>query len=399
MTVFQGLRVLDVASFIAAPAAATILSDFGADVIKVEPPSGDNYREIYRQPNLPVCEHNYCWYLASRNKRSLVLDLKQPGGAAVLHRLVAAADVFVTNYPPAVRERLGLAWEQLCSINPRLIYASLTGYGEQGPEVNKPGYDATTYWARTGLADIVRSDPEGPPASAAPGMGDHPTGVALYAAIVTALYQRERTGCGAMVGTSLVAAGAWANGVSIQATLCGGQVVYREPRARPRNALANFYQCADGRWFVLSLMAEERLWPGFVQMIGREDLLADPRFASSRSRREHAPGLAVELAAAFAREGSAHWQALFEQAGHTVGVVARTADVAEDEQLRLAGAIVPAEGIPGGRTVSSPFQIMGVEKTAPRPAPALGEHSEEVLAQYGFDDARIAALRAARVLG
>src|ERR1700712_1682509 len=157
MQVFEGLKVIDAAGFIAAPGAATILSDFGADVIKIEQPgAGDAFRKVYKIPNQPVSEHNFLWMQVARNRRGLALDLKQPQGQPVLHRLARRADVLTFNAPPPMRGKRGLAWEQIEPLNPRLIYASLTGYGETGPEADKPGFDATTYWARSGLADLTR---------------------------------------------------------------------------------------------------------------------------------------------------------------------------------------------------------------------------------------------------
>src|SRR5262249_44644545 len=185
--IFEGLKVLDCASFIAAPAAATVLSDFGADVIKIEPPgSGDPYRNLPNLPGYPVSEHNFAWLLEARNKRSLALDLSKPEGRAVLHRLAPEAGVFITNYPPAVRERLGITHAHLAPHNERLIYASFTGYGEKGEEANKPGFDSNAYWARSGLMDLVRADTETTPARSIAGMGDHPCAMAFYGAIVTA---------------------------------------------------------------------------------------------------------------------------------------------------------------------------------------------------------------------
>src|ERR1700761_8341738 len=216
--IFEGLKVLDCASFIAAPAAATVLSDFGAEVIKIEPPgSGDPYRNLPNLPGYPVSAHNYAWLLEGRNKRSLALDLSKPEGQAVLHRLAAEADVFITNFPPAVRERLGISYAELAPLNQRLIYASFTGYGEKGEEANKPGFDSNAYWARSGLMDLVRADTTTTPARSVAGMGDHPCAMALYGAVVTALYQREKTGKGSHVASNLMAKGIWANGVLAQA--------------------------------------------------------------------------------------------------------------------------------------------------------------------------------------
>ncbi len=182
-SVLNGIKVLEVGSWIAGPAAATIMSDFGAEVIKVEPPgAGDPYRGLGALPGMPVSEHNYSWLLDSRNKKSLALDVTRSEGRDVLLRLAAQTDVFLTNFPLALLARLGLTWEDLSAVNPRLIYALLTAYGEVGQEAAKPGYDVNAWWARSGLMDLVR--PAGaPPTSSMPGMGDHPTAVALFGAI------------------------------------------------------------------------------------------------------------------------------------------------------------------------------------------------------------------------
>src|SRR5206468_12812911 len=209
--IFEGLKVLDCASFIAAPAAATVLSDFGADVIKIEPPgAGDPYRNLPNLPGYPHSEHNFAWMLESRNKKSLALDLTKSEGQAVLHKLAAEADVFITNMPPQVRQKLGITYDHLAPTNERLIYASFTGYGEKGEEANKPGFDSNAYWARSGLMDLVRADVDTTPARSVAGMGDHPCAMALYGAIVTALYRREHTGKGSHVSSNLMANGVWA---------------------------------------------------------------------------------------------------------------------------------------------------------------------------------------------
>src|SRR5688572_13836027 len=187
-----GLRVLGAASFIAGPVATTAMADFGADVIKIEPPGGDTYR--VRNAGYPPSPYNFPWIVDNRNKRGLALDLRTEDGRHVLHQLVRQADVFVTNVPLDGRARLGVRWEDLSPLNPRLIYGSITAYGEDGEEASRPGFDSTALWARTGLMDLVRPSPEAPPARSLPGMGDHPTGTALFGAIMAALYQRERTG-------------------------------------------------------------------------------------------------------------------------------------------------------------------------------------------------------------
>ena len=283
--IFEGLKVLDCASFIAAPAAATVLSDFGADVIKIEPPGlGDPYRNLPNLPGYPASPHNFAWMLESRNKKSLALDLSKAEGRRVLYRLVGETDVFITNFPPAVRKRLGITYEELMPLNQRLIYGSFTGYGEKGAEADKPGFDSNAYWARSGLMDLVRADEHTTPARSVAGMGDHPCAMAFYGAIVTALYKRERTGTGSHVSSNLMANGIWAASVLAQAKLCGAKFQERRPRERALNAVTNHYQCKDGRWLILSLLNEERQWPTLATCLGREDLITDPRFATRPDR-------------------------------------------------------------------------------------------------------------------
>ena len=241
-SLFAGLKVLDIASFIAGPAATTVLSDFGAEVIKVEKPgTGDPYRQDYLRPPNPASKENYAWQLDNRNKRSLVVDLKNPHATEVLARLVKWADVLVTNFPPRVRQRLKLSYEDISTLNPRLIYADITGYGELGPEADKPGFDITAYWARTGLMQFMH-DASSPPVAPVPGSGDHATAMSLYAGIVSGLYRRERTGRGCQVQTSLIANGVWAASMWLQAALQGAKFSDPIDRHHMPNALFASYQ-------------------------------------------------------------------------------------------------------------------------------------------------------------
>src|SRR5215471_19330466 len=210
--ILDGITVLDAASWVAGPAAATLMADFGAEVIKVEPPGGDSYRAFVNFPGMPESDLNYPWLLSSRGKKSVVIDLAAPGGRDVLLSLVRRADVFVSNYPPARAARLGVTYAELSAVNPRLVYASITGYGEEGAEADKLGFDINAWWARTGLMDLVRAV-DAMPSASVPGMGDHPTAMALFAGILLALLERERTGHGRRVATSLLANGVWANGI------------------------------------------------------------------------------------------------------------------------------------------------------------------------------------------
>ena len=391
--IFHGLKVIDCASFIAAPAAATVLSDFGADVIKIEPPgTGDPWRGASKRPGNPQSPHDYSWMLEGRNKRSLALDLTKPEGQAVLRRLAAGADVFITNFPPPVRARLGARYEDLAPLNRRLIYASFSGYGETGEEANKPGFDSNAWWARSGLMDAVRPEASAPPARSVAGMGDHPSAMAFFGAIVTALYRRERTGEGAWVTSSLLANGVWSNGFLVQAKLCGASFTPRPPRHAAPNALINHYLCRDGRWIILSLLNEERQWPVLLRAIGREDLLAHTEFKTTADRHARSAALVAILDAVFATRDLAEWRRILDGSGLTFGVVATLADIPHDQQMRDAEVLVPFEN-EEMLTISSPFAIVGASKVAPRRPPAIGQHSAEVLRQAGYDEAEIERLR------
>jgi crotonobetainyl-CoA:carnitine CoA-transferase CaiB-like acyl-CoA transferase len=394
-SLFTGLKVIDCASWIAGPAAATIMSDFGADVIKVEPPGvGDPWRG--RGP-LPGRTVDYYWQLTSRNKRSLAIDLKHDDGIAALHKLVASADVFVTNFPLPVRDRLRLSPAHLLPLNPRLIYASFTAYGEAGEEAAKTGFDSTAYWARTGLMDQVRAESTTPPSRSMPGMGDHPSATGLYAAIVTALYRREKTGRGGVVKSSLLQNGLWANGCAVQTRLFGEHVAHRPVREEPPNALANHYQTRDGRWFIMALFNEQRQLSGFLSAIGREDLTNDPRFATNDSRKQYAVELVKILDAEFAKRDLDDWRAVLDGVGVTFGIVGTVDEVLDDRQMRDSGALVPfADG--AQFTVSSPFHIDGVEKVPSQRAPAIGQHSDAVLREAGYSTDDIGRLRALGVV-
>jgi crotonobetainyl-CoA:carnitine CoA-transferase CaiB-like acyl-CoA transferase len=392
--IFAGLKVIDCASFIAAPAAATVLSDFGAEVIKIEPPGrGDPYRALPQLAGNPSSPHNYAWILESRNKKSIALDLTKLDAREVLHRLVAGADVFITNYPPPVRRRLGVTYDDIAPLNERLIYASFTGYGEVGEEAHRPGFDSNAWWARSGLMDVVRPHAGAPPARSVAGMGDHPSAIALYAAIVTALYRRERTGQGAHVGSSLMANGAWANGFLIQAQLCGATFYPRQPRENALNALTNHYLCRDQRWLMLSLLDQQRHWPLLAACIGREELVHDPRFATASARHAHARELIAILDAVFAAKDLAVWRAVLDANDLVTGAVATLEDIPGDKQMLANDVLVPFAD-DAMLTVGSPFWVAEAEKAAPHQAPGIGEHSDEVLRAAGYAEADIARLRA-----
>jgi formyl-CoA transferase len=392
-SLFSGLKVLDLASFIAGPAAATILGDFGADVIKIEPPhGGDPYRRFYLTPPNPSSDSNYAWQLTNRNKRSLALDLKSCGAKDVLRRLVGWADVLITNFPPSVRQSLGLTYEELAPLNERLIYADISGYGLAGPQANQPGFDVTAYWARTGLMDVTH-DADSPPTLPIPGIGDHATAVTLYSAIVTALYRRTMTGKGGHVTTSLIAEGAWAAAAWIEGALHGAKFVEQHDRKRPANALLNPYRTADGRWLLL-VAAQDKDWHGFAETIQLPQLLTDPRFADRTLRSQNAAALVSILDPVFAEFPLAHWVDVLNRGRVIYGVVQTFDEIVKDPQMLANDVLVPLAKRNGtaSHTVNSPLTLAGVQKVAPGPAPDLGEHSVNVLLELSFSDVEIKAM-------
>jgi crotonobetainyl-CoA:carnitine CoA-transferase CaiB-like acyl-CoA transferase len=391
--IFSGLKVVDLASFIAGPSAAVILSDFGADVIKVEPPNGDLWRIANHLPPQPVSEDAYPWHLANRNKRGIALNLKSPSAQQVLEKLVKWADVLIVNTPHPARARLKLEYENVVRWNPRLIYADITGFGDNGPDANLPGFDITSYWARSGLLSMTR-DAGAPPTWPVAGSGDNATAVGLYSAVVTALYRRERTGEGAHVTTSLLAEGIWSASVSIQAALCGAKFFGPHDRKNPANAALNVYRAKDDTWFVLIVTPDKAA--AVAKAIGRPDLLTDPRFSDPAKLMANMPQLATILDEVFSAEPMAHWYEVFNGVHVTFGAVRGPQEVVNDPQLLANDIVVPLDGA-GGKltsTISSPLQVHGVAKVPAKRAPKIGEHNEEVLRQLGFSAAEIDGLRA-----
>jgi crotonobetainyl-CoA:carnitine CoA-transferase CaiB-like acyl-CoA transferase len=390
--ILSGLRVIDCGTYIAGPAAAVILSDFGAEVIKVErPPAGDPMRMLSRMPGMPVASVDYCSALDSRNKKSIALDLGDTAGRDVLLKLVATADVFVTNYQPQLVKKFRLGFDELHSVNPKLIYAQVTGYGEIGAEAEKPGYDMTAYWARSGLMDLMHNA-DAEPVRSVCGFGDHPTSVVVFGAIMLGLYQRERTGSGCKVSTSLMASGAWSNSSQIQAAFCKAEPPEPITRKSTNNPLVNHYLTKDGKRFILCGLDPINDWARLCRALGMPELIDAPKFNGFAARAANGRLLVELLDGEFAKADMCEWKRRFAEQEVIWGPVPSFREVAEDEQMQLNGVFTEVRDASGGtfRTVSNPITVEGAEKVAPRMAPAVGEHSVDILRSLGLSEEAIA---------
>jgi crotonobetainyl-CoA:carnitine CoA-transferase CaiB-like acyl-CoA transferase len=397
---FSGLKVIDCATVIAAPAAAMMLADYGADVIKIEQPGeGDMLRMLGDIPTTPYADSDWFWQLDGRNKRGVALDLKQPAGMEILRKLVAGCDVFITNQPYSVRESLGITYEDLKPLNSGMIYASLTAYGEKGPERQRKGFDQLAYWARSGLMELMR-EPGTMPTQGLPGMGDHPTGVALYAGIVTALLNRERSGEGSMVETSLLANGLWSAAGIAQGVMADGDMpLYRSLNESPP-AMMRPYETLDGRWLQLNMIRNEDLQSLLFVALGAPEILADPRFSSQELMFENRELLGHELQKIIEQNAANHWLKIFDSYELPVNLVALVEETKNDPQvLQNQMAVAPEDDrVKTPLIIEHPIQISNVPKVGPTCAPALGEHTGEVLADLGYSVAEVTRLRESGVI-
>ena len=386
----EGINVLEVSSWIAAPSCGAMLADRGARVIKVEPPEvGDAYRNYYQLPPSPNSEVNFTWLLDNRNKRSMTLNLKSDEGKAILHRLVADCDVYITNQPLAFRRQQRLMWEDLQTLNERMIYASVTAYGEEGPERDREGFDLVGYWSRSGLMNQMRHKGV-EPFQAMAGMGDHPTAVALYASVMTALFRRERTGKGSKVHTSLLANGLWSASCFAQAAWADADFS-QIPGQRLTTAL---YLAADDRWLQFSMVRQVEDFDRMVVALGHPEWLVDERFNTPEQRLEHHEIFTRMMREVIAQRTSQEWMTLFAAENVPVALVAEFQDLPDDPQV-LANemAMPPVEDVGVGRVIRDPINVDGLARVGATRAPEMGEHTDELLGELGYSREEIQRFR------
>jgi crotonobetainyl-CoA:carnitine CoA-transferase CaiB-like acyl-CoA transferase len=386
-----GIRVVEVGTMVFVPSTCAALADFGAEVIKIEPPGqGDLNRHYHKLPGMPVSDLPYTFQADNRNKKSVSLDVKTPAGYDALCRLIATADVFATNYRPSAIARLRLTYDDLKPIQPRLIYALGTAFGEEGRERDKPGYDSVCYWSRSAIESQLF--PMDSWLGTFPyGAGDHPSGMALFGAIMLGLFQREKSGHGCKVSTSLLANGAWANATMLQAQLAGAEFAERRHREQSYNFSYLHYKTGDGRILRLCLLNAERDWARFCQAISRPALIDDERFATLNERVRNMELLIRLVDEAFLEYDAKYWARTLEQFDIAFSVMPTYAEAASDAQMISNRIVVPLEHPRLGSigTVSSPVHVEGREKERPVAAPELGQHTSQVLRDLGHSDEEI----------
>jgi len=390
----KGLKVIEMATYVAAPSAGGIMRDWGAEVIKIESPRGDPWRVFPTPVKDAASFGNPLFDLDNRGKRAISIDTSTPEGVAVLKRLVRDADVFITNTRPGALERAGLDYEALKKENPRLIYSSVSGYGMSGAERDRPGFDMAAFWARAGACRTMA--PEGvKPFALRTAAGDHMTGLTTLGGIMGALYEREKTGKGRLVETSLLRTGIYMMSSDYAMQLRFGKLASTPPREKAISPLTNFFQTSDGEWFAYLPRGTKDDWPEMAEAIGLGHLVDDERFTTPLARRKNATEIVAILDEVFAKKTLEEWGRILDEADLVWAPVQTSAQIVVDPQAHAAGAFVEVTRKNGEtyKSVATPVRFHDGEDARPRgDTPAFGEHTLEVLREHGFSDAEIESL-------
>lgn len=393
----EGIRVVEIGVWVAGPSAAGILCDWGAEVVKIEPLTGDPFRGIgalLAAGDLPPQ-----FELDNRGKKSVALDLTQDDGRAAALALIERADVFVSNVRYGGLQRLGLDFEALSAVNPRLVYAHLSAYGSGHEESDRAAFDVGAYWARGGVAWMLQGADGGLPVQRG-GMGDHFTGSNAAGAICAALLHREKSGRGQLVTTSLTRTAAYQIGWDLNQALKGQIMPSPTPRTHSPNPLINCYRVKGGRWIWLLMLQGDRHWPDFLRAVRREEWADDPRFATLIERFQNAPALVSLIDERLADHTQEEWAEIFERHDIWWAPVHTIDEVIADPVMEKAGAWVDVPMSDGSvrRMVSTPADFHGTPWAPQGPPPQLGQDTELVLRDLGYEWERIEALKAAGVI-
>jgi formyl-CoA transferase len=398
---FEGVRVIEVASWTFVPGAGAIMADLGADVIKIEPPTGDPQRGLLNAINADSPAPNPFLQVPNRGKRSITLDLRSQAGVATLRQLTAKADVFLTSYLPKVRTKLGIDIEDIQAENPRLIYVRGTGWGSAGPKADAGGFDAAAAWSAAGVQNKLTAPGAAAPAAQPAAFFDLQGSSAIAGAVAMALFRRERTGEGGVVDVSLLNTGMWTMSPDLAGSAAGGGELPRPDRLDAPNPIVNSYRTADDRWLNLVCLQSDRFWPELCELIGSPELADDERFRDAACRFANRAACVAELDSAFSARSLDDWRRIL--AGFSgVWSAAETFDeVCSSEQVAHNGYLPTVTGTDGRtfRLVAPPYQFDGVPNTPAGPAPELGQHTEEVLLEGGWSWDEINALRDGGALG
>ena len=397
-TPLDGIRVLEVASWLAAPSCAALMADMGASVIKVEPPGGDTYRRMLQGVFGADLVHP-SFQFDNRGKRGVCVNLESPEGVELVRRLARDADVFITNLTAPRLAKYRLTDADVHALSPKAIYAVLSGYGVSGPDSHRQAFDQTAFWARSGAMSVFGDRDDGLLISRG-GYGDRTTCLNMLAAILAALRVRDKTGEGQFVEVTLQRTGIWALASDVTSTLFQYVQPERTSKKAPPNPIWNYYATSDGRHLILVMPAALPYWPKFCAMVGKPEWSADARFQTLLGLAEHGPSLVPEIAAMFAEHDLAYWRAKLDAAGLIWEPVALLPEVVVDPALREAGAFATVVHRTAGamEIVAAPFHIRGAGIEVRGPAPDVGEHTREVFTEAGLSPAKIDDLIARGVL-
>ena len=387
----KDLLVLDLSRILSGPFATMTLADLGADVIKIEQPGqGDDTR----QWGPPFQGEEAAYFLSvNRNKRSLAVDLKSPEGLAAVRRLALKADVLVENFRPGTAARLGLGYEELSRDNPGLVYASISGYGQTGPDALRPGYDAIAQ-ARSGIMSVT-GEADGPPVRVGVSSADLVAGMWATIGVLAALHEKQRTGNGQWVDISLLDGSvSWLTYVS-SGYFASGDIPKRYGSAHPTIAPYQAFPTSDG--FVMVAVGNDGLWRRFAAALGDEALAADPDYATNPSRVAHRDTLIPRIEAVLRTRSASDWVRILDEAGVPVGPIQTVDQALADPQVRARGMVAELEHPTAGpmKVVGCPVRLTRTPASVRTAPPLLGQHTDEVLASLGLDEPSIAGLRRA----